>query len=55
VTFPGTKDFLGNGQADLVSENTTTGQRSIWNMQNGAHVSKLDLPTVPTEWQIQNH
>ena len=52
VTFPGTKDFLGNGQADLVWENTTTGQRSIWIMQNGARAYSIDLATVPTEWRI---
>ena len=52
VTFPGTKDFLGTGQADLVWEDTTTGQRLIWIMQNGLPAYSINLPTVPAEWHI---
>ena len=31
-----TKDFAGGGYADLAWENTTTGQRAIWFLKNGA-------------------
>ena len=52
VTFPGTKDFLGNGQADLVWEDTTTGACAIWIMRNGVLAYGTYLPTVPTQWRI---
>jgi hypothetical protein len=45
-------DFLGTGQADLVWENTTTGERSIWILNSGVTSSMVSLPTIPTEWQI---
>ena len=52
VTFPGTKDFLGNGQADLVWEDTSTGECGIWILSNGLLASIINLPTVPTQWRI---
>ena len=45
-------DFLGTGQADLVWENTVTGQRSIWVMQNGVPQFVISLPTISTQWRI---
>jgi hypothetical protein len=51
----GAADFLGKGQADLVWENTTTGDRGIWIMQNGVLVSVIHLPNVPPEWEIVDH
>ena len=42
----------GTGQADLVWENTTTGEHSIWVMQNGVPSSIINLPTIATEWSI---
>jgi hypothetical protein len=48
----GAGDFLGTGQADLVWENTITGERAIWIMQNGVLASVINLPTVPTQWHI---
>jgi len=47
-----TGDFLGTGQADLVWENTVTGQRSIWIMNNGVPVNVISLPTIPIRWNI---
>jgi hypothetical protein len=47
-----TADFLGTGQADLVWENTSTGERRIWIMQNGNAASVINLPTIPVEWHI---
>jgi hypothetical protein len=33
---PVAKDFNGDGNADLVLENTSAGQRTIWFLKNGA-------------------
>jgi kumamolisin len=46
------KDFNGDGFADLVWENTSTGQRAIWFLNNGAWSSAVNLPTVPIQWRI---
>jgi hypothetical protein len=46
------KDFDGDGQADLVWENTTTGQRAIWILKNGVYAYSINLPTIPTQWHI---
>jgi kumamolisin len=46
------KDFNRDGYADLVWENTVTGQRSIWIMKSGVWSSVIDLPTESTQWQI---
>jgi len=43
---------IGNGQAELVWQNATTGERSIWVMHNGVLFSTINLPTIPTEWHI---
>jgi FG-GAP-like repeat len=47
-----TKDFAGGGYADLAWENTTTGQRAIWFLKNGAVSSTTYLPTTPVQWHI---
>ena len=52
LTFPGAKDFLGDGQADLVWEDTTTGACGIWILNKGQLASIISLPSVPTEWRI---
>ena len=49
------KDFNGDGYADLVWENTTTGQRVIWLLKNGVHSSSINLPTVSPAWHIVDH
>jgi hypothetical protein len=51
-SLPTAKNFNGNGQADLVFENTVTGQRAIWLLKNGLYSSAYYLPSAPTEWQI---
>ena len=48
----GVGDFDGDGEADLVWENTVTGQRAIWFLQNGVYSSALSLPTISTQWRI---
>jgi hypothetical protein len=51
----GTHPPLGpnrNGQAELVWENTITGERSIWVMHNGVLAFVINLPAMPIEWNI---
>jgi hypothetical protein len=48
-------DFNGDGNADLVLENTKTGQRCIWFLKNGAVSSGTYLPTVDVQWHIADH
>src|SRR5271166_567081 len=45
-------NVIGTGYADLVWENTITGERSIWVMQNGVLSSTIHLPTIPIQWHI---
>jgi hypothetical protein len=49
---PAAKDFSGAGNAGLVWENNSTGQRAIWFMKNAVLTSSSLLPTVPVEWHI---
>ena len=50
---PVVKDFNGNGYDDLVLENTATGERLIWLLNNGAYSSTLStLPTAAPSWHI---
>jgi kumamolisin len=46
------KDFNGDGQADLVWEETVTGQRGIWILNDGLYSYSYSLPSVPTQWHI---
>ena len=43
---------IGTGQANLVWENTTTGEHSLWTLNNGVPSSILNLPTIPIQWHI---
>jgi hypothetical protein len=47
--------FNGDGYADLVWENTSTGARTIWFMNKGVLSSSYSLGTVNTQWQIEDH
>jgi fructose-specific phosphotransferase system IIC component len=52
----GTGDFNGDGQADILWQNETTGQRALW-LMNGigggfTPASIVDLGHVDTNWQI---
>jgi FG-GAP-like repeat len=46
------KDFDGDGFADLIWENTTTGERVIWFLKDGSPQKSYFLPNVPTDWHI---
>jgi kumamolisin len=46
------KDFNNDGYADLVWEESVTGQRLIWEMNKGAPTTSINLPTVGPSWHI---
>jgi hypothetical protein len=48
----GAGDFNRDGFADLVWENSSTGQRAIWFLKNGVLSSSIYLPTVALDWRI---
>ena len=48
-------DFGGDGNAGLVWQNTSTGERGIWFMKNGGLTSSINLPMVPLTWSIVDH
>jgi hypothetical protein len=45
-------DFNGDGKADILWQNTSTGQRVIWLMNGTTHVSTVSFATEPTTWSI---
>jgi hypothetical protein len=46
------KDFDVDGFADLVWQNTSTGQRAIWFLKDGVYSSSISLPTASPQWNI---
>jgi FG-GAP repeat len=46
------KDFNNDRRADLIWENTSTGQRAVWLMRNGTLEASNDLPTIAPVWHI---
>jgi kumamolisin len=46
------KDFNNNGYADLLWEESVTGQRLIWLINKGVPTTSITLPTVGTSWHI---
>jgi hypothetical protein len=50
---PARGDFNRDGSADLIWQNSTTGQRAVWLMQRTSYSGTADLPTLAnTAWQI---
>jgi sugar lactone lactonase YvrE len=45
-------DFTGDGKVDMLWQETTTGQRYIWQMDGFTHVNSIDLGYVGTDWSI---
>src|SRR5437773_2574421 len=45
-------DFNGDGKADILWQNSSTGQRVIWLMDGTALQSVVNLGTVATSWSI---
>jgi uncharacterized repeat protein (TIGR03806 family) len=50
--FNPSSDFNGDGQSDLLWQNTSTGERSVWLMNGTAYQSGAGLGVVPTAWSI---
>jgi hypothetical protein len=48
----GASDLNGNGDSDLVWENTSTGQCVLWFLKDGVQSGAINLPTEPIEWHI---
>ncbi|PYK03636.1 MAG: hypothetical protein DME66_11585, partial [Verrucomicrobia bacterium] len=49
---PNRSDFNGDGQADILWQNSATGERSIWIMSGTTYAGSVSLPTVSTAWSI---
>jgi FG-GAP-like repeat len=45
-------DFNGDGKADILWQDTSTGDRVIWLMNGTTHTGSVGLPTVPPSWSI---
>ncbi len=43
-------DFNNDGKADLLLENSATGERAIWYLSNGIFQSSSALPTLDPQW-----
>jgi hypothetical protein len=47
-------DYNGEGQPDIVWQNTSTGERYVWLMNGTSFVSGVSLGVIPAEWSIRN-
>ena len=45
-------DFNGDGNADIIWQNNSTGQHTIWLMNGTSYMASADLFTAPLAWQI---
>src|SRR5205814_1435868 len=45
-------DFNGDGQPDILWQNSSTGERIIWFMNDATYAVHANLPTIPTVWSI---
>ena len=48
-------DFNGDGKADILWQNSSTGQRLIWIMNGTTHISTVNLGFIATSWSIRNY
>jgi len=45
-------DLNGDGNSDLVWQNTATGERVVWLMNGTTYLSSVSLGAIPTDWSI---
>ena len=45
-------DFNGDGKADILWQNTNTGERYVWFMNGTTYASSASLGIVPTAWSL---
>jgi hypothetical protein len=50
----GTGDFNGDGKADLLLQNTATGERVVRLMNRTTFLSTVSLGSAGTQWSIRN-
>jgi hypothetical protein len=48
-------DGRGDGKADILWQNSSTGQRGIWLMNGTTLQSTVSLGAVATSWTIRNY
>jgi Domain of unknown function (DUF4347)/Calx-beta domain/FG-GAP-like repeat/Bacterial Ig domain len=46
-------DFTGDGTADILWRNQTTGEIAIWSMNSSTVIATYSLPTLDPDWQIE--
>jgi hypothetical protein len=51
----GTGDFNGDGETDILWQNSATGERAIWLMNGTSYSRSVSLGVVPTQWEMRNH
>ena len=50
----GAGDFNGDGQADVVWQNTVTGDRVVWFMQGTTLIGTADISQLDPTWSFRN-
>ena len=53
-TVNATGDYNGDGKADILWTNATTGEHAMWLMNGLSAGSGASLGTVPVEWQAHH-
>ena len=51
----GTGDFNGDGNTDILFQNSVSGARTIWLMNGTTPSSMVGLGTVDVHWEIENY
>jgi FG-GAP repeat len=44
-------DYNGDGKADILWQNTSTGQMSVWEMNGTSVIGGGAIASIPTTWQ----
>jgi hypothetical protein len=52
LELPGSADFSGDGNVDLIWQNMITGERLIWEMDGPVYLGSVSLGFITTDWSI---